>query len=327
MTLDLKRIGGSDIGPIFGISPYAGPLSVYMRIVEGVEREEVAPMKRGHALEKSVLQWYADNHADDLQPNVSVLGLREHERATLDAIAYHGERSRVVEAKTASWRVMSQWGEPGTDAVPEPYLLQVQWYMGAIRQDPRVRDSADDVADIPALVGGEFGLWQVKYDAELYEGLREGVARFWRDHVVARRPPEPTALANDADAIRKRYRTPTRPVLHWAALTDEQRAVVEQWQSIRGDFDAQEAREALLTMRLKALLGDAEGLVGLPDGSRITWRQNKPRQVTDWERAAREAFGASEYRGDVDEWNRLVERNTTTKDGARPLVWRGGAKR
>jgi predicted phage-related endonuclease len=321
---DKKKVGGSDVASVLGISRYGGPLVPYLRIVEDVEKDDNGTLMRGRDLEPVVLEQYRRATGIDMQMGRVVRGLLGHERASPDAIAYP-ERGmwRVVEAKTASWRVMNDWGEPGTDAIPQEYLVQVQWYLGSVRQDPRAR-CADDVGDVPALVGGEFGIWQVRYDSEVYEALREGVKRFWMDHVVPRRPPDPTGSTQEGEFIRKRYPKHTANALDAATLEpmaiytlDEHRRCVE---GRRAAIRAEEFWEA----KVKMLLAEHEGVMW-PDGTRLTWKQSKPSTVTDWEKVALDLTTGAEL--DPAWVKEVVKKHTTQRDGARPLVWREGKKR
>ena len=50
---------------------------------------------------------------------------------------------RILECKTANCFAADQWGDVGTDNVPDAYLLQCQWYMGITRAD---------VADLAVLI-------------------------------------------------------------------------------------------------------------------------------------------------------------------------------
>lgn len=315
---DKKRLGGSDVAAVLGLSRYGGPLSVWGRVVHGVEREGSEHAIRGKWLEATVLKWYHQNHAERMDTGISLQGLAAHERASLDALAYlrvPDTRWRVVEAKTASWRVMSDWGEPGTQDIPEAYLLQVQWYQGCLRQDPRGRERADDVADVPALVGGEFNLWRVPYDAELFGLIRDGMARFWRDYVVTGREPPATALSSDADFIRKRFPRNRTKHLEWSALPEEtQWALIRHRQALRELSEIETERDAA-GLGVKLLLGDSSGVQGLPGGARLDWKKNRDSQVTDWEAVARGMID-----GELS-FDTLVKRYTTTKDGNRPLVW------
>lgn len=322
---DKKRVGGSDVASVLGISRYGGPLVPYLRIVDGVEKDDNESMKRGRHLEHAILSQYAQETGFNLWREASVSGLPAHERASLDAVARpEATLWRAVEAKTASWRVMGDWGEPGTDEIPREYLVQVQWYLGALRQDPRAL-AVDDVADVPALVGGEFGIWQVRFDAEVYEAIREGVKRFWMDHVLPRKPPAPNGATAEGEFIRKRYPQHTANALDWSTLPEEQRHLLVEYRDRRSALAYAEREAEVTAARVKMLLGEHEGVTGLPDGARLDWKQNRPSTVTDWEKVVEHLKTKAGL--DAAWIEDIVKQHTTQREGARPLVWREGKKR
>lgn len=317
---DKKRIGGSDVSAIVGVSPYAGPLSVYMRIVEGVEREDTPPLSRGRRLEPVVLDWYAETtgKAVDRGPNGD--GVRwptgiPHIRASLDAVAWElgtwGRRdwNVVVDAKTAGASEAHRYGEEGTDQIPTEYLCQFQFYMGLTGRHQ---------TDVPALVAGDFRLYHVEYDPDVYGALRESVERFWVDHVLARRPPDPTALPNDTEAIRRRFgRHEGEGPLEFAALPPEAQATLEEYLRAYREEIAAAERLSLWEARAKLTVGSAPGVTGLPAElgyGRLDWRAQKGKP--QWKAVAEslaKKFGVNEA-----QLSALVAENTG--EGARPFI-------
>ena len=178
-------IGGSDVAAILGLSKWKTPLQVFME-----KRGQLAdigdnePMRWGRLLEPVILARYADvtGHAV-LRPT----GILRHPHnefmiASLDGMT---PNERVVEAKTA--RTAEGWGEPGTDEVPQDYLLQTQHYLAV---------TGFAVADIAVLIGGsDFRLYEVPADKELQGMMIEAEAEFWR-RVLADDPPEPVSYAD-----------------------------------------------------------------------------------------------------------------------------------
>ena len=312
---------------IAGVSPYAGPLSVYMRIVEGVGSEDSAHSRRGTRLEGPVLDWYEEETRRTVQRKVSLRDSRTpHLRASVDALSWEGEGedspARVVEAKTANGSVAHRWGEEGTDEIPAEYLCQTQWYMGRARATGY---AMDDVADVPALVAGDFRLYRVGFDAETFGLLYETVDRFWVDHVLARKPPEPTALSRDGESVRKRFRHQEgEQPLDYGALSPEAQATLEEYLRAYQDEAAASERRAIWEARAQLVLGAAPGVDRLPESlgfKRIDWKAQKGK--TAW-KAVAEALakqcGVSEA-----QLRALAAENTG--EGARPFVPRPTTKR
>lgn len=178
-------IGGSDVAAILGLSKWKTPLQVYME-----KRGELAPqpdnpaMRWGRYLEPIVRQAYSDETGRAVLVPESMLRHPRHDWmiANIDGFT---EDCRGFEAKTA--RSADGWGEPGSDQIPQAYLLQVQHYMMV---------TALPVFDVAALIGGsDFRIYEVPADAELQEMIADAEAEFWRA-VQRGEPPEPVTYAD-----------------------------------------------------------------------------------------------------------------------------------
>lgn len=177
----MRGIGGSDAPAILGLSARKTPLEVYLE-----KRGELAPepdndaMKMGRLLEPIVRQEYAERTGRVVvQPREMLV----HPKYGFvighpDGIV-QGE-ARGYEGKTA--RFDFGWGEPGTDQVPQDYVIQVQHYMLL---------TGLPVFDVGVLIGGqEFRLYEVPADRELQEMILDAEASFW-PRVAGGEPPEP----------------------------------------------------------------------------------------------------------------------------------------
>lgn len=182
-------VGGSDVAAILGLSKYKTPLQVYQE-----KRGEIEPqadndaMRWGRYLEPVVRQAYADETGHEVRVIDQLVRhpIYEHMIANLDGIVIPeaGPR-RVFEAKTA--RTADGWGEPGSDQIPQPYLLQVQHYMAV---------TGFVVADVAVLIGGsDFRLYEVPEDRELQDMICHACTEFW-ERVQAGEPPEPQTYAD-----------------------------------------------------------------------------------------------------------------------------------
>lgn len=89
----------------------------------------------------------------------------------------------VVEIKTGGYFTKDQWGESGSDQVPDNYLIQVQHQMIC---------TGYKQALVAVLLGGqEFRWYQINYDADLAQLIIEKLTAFWQ-YVVNRVPPPPS---------------------------------------------------------------------------------------------------------------------------------------
>lgn len=316
---EIRLVGGSDIAPILGLSPYRTPLQVYARIVAGAQEESSAWLRRGRYLEEAVLRLYEAETGAQLLTGPKLRHPRmEYTRASLDSLAKRAGR-RVVEAKTAGLSEVRHWGEAGTDGVPMHYVPQTTWYAG-VGLARGVVDTGD--VDVAALVAGDLRVYHLPWDAELFAMLEAGVERFWVDHVEPRRPPPVAEPLNDLDAVGSLYPRHDGDARTWASLATPERLAVEEWMRAREEERAAKGRRAAWEVRVKLALGTAPQLVGLPEdlgATRIDWKANKDSARTDW------AAVADELGNDVSaaRYLEVKQKHTTTTPGARPLVARG----
>lgn len=243
-------IGGSDAAAVLGISKWRTPLSVWLdKTGQADNTSETEPMRWGTLLEPVIKQEYAERTGREV---IAPGFLRHHKHqfmvANVDGIT---RDDRVVEVKTS--RSADGWGEPGSDQVPEDYLLQVQHYM-AVTELP--------VADIAVLIGGsDFRIYTVAADAELQAMMVDAEAAFWRT-VIDMMPPAPVTFA---DAVAMYGRNARKD-----SITTASQDVIEalhQLKAIRsrlGDLEAQEEAQKAIIMKAMGehdTLADAAGKV------------------------------------------------------------------
>jgi len=195
-------IGGSELASIVGRSPYSSALGVYLRKVGEEEHltEETGPQLRGRILEPAILSWFEETRGAVLDRNPESFQHPKHPIlfASPDAIARMPDDERlVVEAKTVHFRQASNWGPAGTDEIPEHYLIQVQAELAC---------TGLQRAELPVLIAGEdFRIYNVEFEPELFGVLVQAAEKFWRDHVIPRKPP-PLDGSDEGDSwLRRRF--------------------------------------------------------------------------------------------------------------------------
>jgi len=191
-----RGIGGSDAAAALGLSPWVTARELYdAKTAENPTSIEATegPMLWGHLLEPLIRQRYSDKTGRVVRvPDTLWSDTYPWMLAHLDGVTDDG---RGWEGKTA--RTADGWGEPGTDAVPQSYLIQVQHCMIVAKLD---------VFDVSVLIGGsEERQYEVPADRELQELIIDGEAEFWK-RVEARDPP-PVDLSSPRalDMLRKLY--------------------------------------------------------------------------------------------------------------------------
>lgn len=293
-----QGIGGTDVAAIVGVNPYRTAIDVYCdKLGLSEPREETRAMRLGKRLEPVLIAEYSLETGLEALPWQALLrhptvpwmlGTPDARLVTLP---------RGLELKTAGGRQAHRWGEPGSDDVPDEYLCQVAWYM-AVADMPEW--------DVAVLIGGQdFRVYHVERDAELEAALIERATDFWHRHIVAQVPPPLDGSPSSRRYIEARFRRNVAPLLQ--ATIDQQDILDELVQARCRRLEA-EAVEAELETRVKALIGEAEG-IQWPLG-RVTWRASKDSTRTDWAAVA----AALNPPGD------LVAEHTTTRPGSRRFL-------
>jgi putative phage-type endonuclease len=256
-------IGGSDAAAILGLSKWKTPLEVYME-----KRGELAPrpdnesMRWGRVLEPVIRQQYAERTGRVVRVPDYIVYHQDHSfmLANLDGVT---DDRRVVEIKTA--RTSQGWGDPGTDEVPQEYLLQVQHYMAV---------TGFGVADVAVLIGGsDFRVYEVPADRELQEMLIESEAEFWH-RVEQGIPPEPVSYAD----MQARFGRSSRGGS--VEATDEVLDAVARLIAIKAQMTRLEGDEEAAKAIIMKALGECDTLTS---GGEViaTWKAAKPAQRFD----------------------------------------------
>jgi putative phage-type endonuclease len=308
MTLDLevrkKGIGSSEIGAILGLNPYTSAYDVWLEKTGQIEPFQGNERTRlGKRLEVPILMEYEERSGTKLEIFIDktfVHPERSWQLATPDALVK--EHPGIVEAKLVGMRMMSQWGEQGTDQVPEYYLVQGSWQMSVL-------DRA--FVDYAVLIGDRYCVYTLPRDRELEEMLIDRVDVFWRRHVLGGLPPPIQATERTMAWIKSKYRQESKPLR--IATADETEAV-SSYRDLR--LAAEKVHEALedVEAELKLAIGDTEGIAG--PGFKITWKKSKDSNRVNWEAVARGLKG----RVTDFEWETLVSIQTTARPGARMFL-------
>ena len=180
--LDRKLgIGGSDIAPIMGLSPYSTPLDVYRDKMNPavIYEEESEDLKRGVRVEKYILQEYSEVNNCALETNLPPVIDPKYPfmRGNVDAKVV--DENVIVEAKSTKCPI-AKWEE----GIPEYYRTQVAYYA--------MLTNAERV-DVPVLFSNwQYACFTYWRDYEYEARIRQAVIDFWNNHILAGIPPEPS---------------------------------------------------------------------------------------------------------------------------------------
>lgn len=280
-------IGGSDIAPILGLESFGRTsFDVWTSKVMPVERseedeadwlEENERALWGTLNEANIMaQWGRRIRRQILHLGKTLFQSKHHEWMVgspdgFCEIVKVEDDPRGGDAKCVDGRYRDKWGEPGTDQIPEGYLLQAAWYMAL---------TGIDRWDIPALFGGnQLLIYSVERDLDLEAALIDAVGEFWVKHVLTGIPPTP--VGRSAPAYFKR-RFPKAGEDLRPALPQERDLML----TYRGLLDAEaELKElkALVGNRIRFQVGEDKGIAA--EDVRALWSNEAGR--TDWQKIAR----------------------------------------
>jgi len=191
----LGGIGASDAAAAVGLNPYVTPVELWQ------EKLGIAPTFGGNAatrwgqlLEPAVRQEYAEQTGRVVRLPVGTIHHPDHRFIFChpDGVTDDG---RLYEGKTA--RFADGWGEPGTDQIPEHYLVQVQHCLCLLKLE---------VADVAVLIGGQdFRLYEVHADRELQAAIISGEVEFWAHVELKTRPRIDYRSPGALELMRKLY--------------------------------------------------------------------------------------------------------------------------
>jgi putative phage-type endonuclease len=252
-----KSLGASDAAAACGLSPWRTPYELYLEKTGEIPSQADNPrLEWGRRLEAVILEKYLTERALDPADVVTQAHRVSAEfpwmSATPDALL----PDRVVEVKTAGWGKGEQWGEPGTDAIPLVYLLQIthQMIVTGLR-----------VADVPVLIGGsDYRVYTVMFDQELADLLIDRERAFWT-YVETRTPPD---IKSIADSI-ARWPIDTGKTI---VATPEVADAVYQLRVLDGEQQKLDAARDALQLAVRTCMADASVLTDTAGMVLATWK-------------------------------------------------------
>jgi len=297
-------ITATDAAAILGLHPYRSPIDVYADKLGiaapflGNERT-----KWGNILEAPIREDYAERYG----VRVEVPGTLAHPdvtwaMATPDGICYLPRQSHPrngLEIKTHSFRAADDYGDPGTDEVPQHELIQCMWSLFVCGLDEW---------DLVPFVDGQPADYRIKRDDELIGIMREQCERFRVDHILKGVPPDPDGSKSYGSYLSTTYPQRKKDLV---SLDDKPEAMMLV-RALRRELDVlAEAKTSseIIKQNLKAVIGDHAGLEWTDPERKggkdqIYYRIAKDGSKTDWEAAWRSlvtaaqlALGATHSRG------------------------------
>ncbi len=292
-----KGIACSELAAILGVSPWQSEVDVW------ANKRNLAPdapdniiFKTGRELEPLVAREYAEMEKVELIEGELMRHATAPLLGTPDRLIKG--MSRGLEIKTVqSPYALDKWGEPGTDQVPLFYATQVAGYMAI---------TGFDSWDIAALfVGSEIRIYRVQRDLELEAEILRRVSDWWTRYIVNDNEPAIDGSAACSNYLSQKYQRNTLPLI---GANEEAEELLRSLFAIREQVKSDEAIQTEYENRLKAIIGEAEGIQGVC--GKATWRLTKESTKVEWEAVARALSAPAD----------LIAQHTIVKPGSRRFL-------
>lgn len=239
-----KHVGASESAAIIGCNPYMTAYDLWMiktGRVSGFEGNEATAI--GSMIEDGLLDWASEETAQAIVKNQYRVHSGGILSATHDALS-RDDNTIGYEAKTAGimnpWNAKDNWGDAGTDEIPDNYIIQCHHQMIV---------SNLDMVYVPALIGGRGRImYKVRRNEKLCDHILKSVERFWNESVLGDIPPYGYPHAEYAKKIQRIEGKKT--------LIDTE--LVKKWQSVKNQIKDMEEYAEALQGRILGQMDDAE---------------------------------------------------------------------
>ena len=268
-------IGGSDLGAICGLSPYKTALDVYLDKTSDDIRCETSPaMHWGTLLEDVVAKEYAQVTGYDVEIEPNTIYHPEYKFLGANIDRWADNKRRILECKTASFLKAKEWGDLGTDQIPESYLVQVAYY-AAICDVPKV--------DIAVLIGGQdFRIYTYERNKDLEEKLIKIGVNFWHNHIEKRIPPK---CVNTRDTFNLFPQSNSKQI----TAKNDILAKLEELKIAKMSEEQIQKTIEKLKVEIQEFMQDYDVLIDENGNVIATWKNTAPRSFFDLKRFKEEA--------------------------------------
>ena len=267
-------LGGTDIAAILGLNRYRSAVDVYFeKTSDEVEDVSNRFTHWGTLLEEVIANEYARVKEVNIEETSGPIYHPEYSFLAANIDRWVANKEYVLECKTANTYKEKEWGEEGTDRIPDAYLCQVAYY-SAITGVPKV--------DIAVLIGGnDFRIYSYTKNEEFEDKIIKIACNFWNNNVLAKSPPEPISLT-DMSVLYNRSNG--KGIKADTLVLDKVNSLKEL--KIKEKALTEEIQR--LNLDIQGYMKDNEFLVDSESNIIVSWKNTQPRHIFNVEALKRE---------------------------------------
>ncbi|HYW37827.1 MAG TPA: YqaJ viral recombinase family protein [Terriglobales bacterium] len=261
-----RGLGGSDAAAVLGMDAWRSGLDVWRSKVEPIPEatdDENFLFKLGHLLEPVIAGLYSEQTGRELFiPEPEIITHLKYPEIVGSPDRLAPKDGRVIELKSEH-QFADKFGDPGSDQVPDHYVIQAAHYMAVANLDR---------CDVAVLHGGfKFAIYQLRRDLEMERSMIDQLRHWWDAYVVKKIEPPLDASEAWGDYLAQKYPLNRGPIVQ----VDEN----SQPALMRHVFNALNYADVIANFKsrlegarneVKAFIADNDGIRG-PWG-KITWR-------------------------------------------------------
>lgn len=257
-------IGASDAPIVVGVGFESADWLYRQKTTPPPEAEpETGPLARGTRLEPIVAETYERKMGCTLVPAQKMIRHpdRPWQFVNPDFVRIEPHGRRDVDMKAIAY-FDDEWGDEGSDQIPDKYRVQAQHAMGV-----QGLESMD--FGVLAVVPWELRVYRVAFDHEFFEEFLTPAEALFMGCVRQQCPPGPDWSDSFRAAADRRLATPGKRV----ELGEGAAELLRRWNEFR-DIEEDAAEAALdIKAQLEALMGDAEEATA--PGFKLKWQTRK----------------------------------------------------
>lgn len=255
--------GGSDVAAIMRLNSYCTAVSIYLeKISPQIDCTMSEAAKWGILLEDTIAKAYEEKTGFNVEIEPNVIYHQEHKFLAANIDRWANGKKHILECKTAGFMMAKEWGEEGTNQVPEAYLVQVAWY-AAICDVDRV--------DIAVLIGGQdFRIYTYNRNREIEEKIIKIAQNFWTKNILQKVPPKCINLTDTASLWPK---SNGREILADDHIIKE----IKELKIMQSEVKQLEEAIILKKVDIQEFMQDYDVLLDAKGSIVATWKNTSPR--------------------------------------------------